>query len=29
MTRNPETVDANIKLTGKTFKMQAWERGKQ
>lgn len=29
MTKNPETSDANIKLTGKTLKMQVCERRKQ
>lgn len=29
MTKNPDTSDANIKLTGKTLKMHAWERRKQ
>lgn len=29
MTRNPMSLDANIKLTGKAFKIQAWGRRKQ
>lgn len=29
MTKSPETFDANIKLTGKTLKIQTWERRKK